>query len=98
MITKINAIQSLVPGAEVVIRDGVVEWHVPNVAPVTDEQIEQELIRLQAEYEANEYQRQRAAEYPSIADQLDMLYHDGLAGWKKEIDKVKNKYPKPEGK
>jgi hypothetical protein len=44
--TKINAIQSLVPDAQVVIRGGVVEWIVPSTAPVTDEQIQAELDRL----------------------------------------------------
>jgi hypothetical protein len=39
--------------------------------------IQTEITRLQAEYEAKEYQRQRATAYPSIADQLDTLYHGG---------------------
>ena len=47
-------------------------------------------------YELKEYQRQRAAEYPSFADQFDILYHGGYDAWKAEIDKVKEKYPKPE--
>jgi hypothetical protein len=45
-ITKIQAIQSLVPNAEVVIRGDVVEWIQPSTAPVTDEQIEAEYQRL----------------------------------------------------
>lgn len=45
-ITKIQAIQSLVPHAEVVICGDVVEWLVPSTAPVTDEQIEAEYQRL----------------------------------------------------
>lgn len=40
------------------------------------------------------YKAQRAAEYPSIADQLDVLFHDGLDGWKATIQAVKDKYPK----
>jgi hypothetical protein len=96
MIKKIQAILSLVPDAEVVIRDGAVEWHNPSTAPVTDAQIDAELARLQAEYDANEYQRERAAEYPSFADQFDLLYHGGYDAWKAQIDEIKNKYPKPE--
>ena len=47
-----------------------------------------------AQYEANEYQRQRASAYPSIADQLDKIYHEGIDAWKAQIAAVKNQYPK----
>lgn len=40
------------------------------------------------------YNELRALAYPSIADQLDMLYHGGYEGWKATIDAVKNTYPK----
>ena len=53
-----------------------------------------EVARLQADYAAKEYQRDRAKEYPSIADQLDTLYHSGLDAWKAQIKTVKDKYPK----
>jgi hypothetical protein len=42
----------------------------------------------------NAYKEQRAAEYPSIADQFDLLYHGGYDAWKAAIDAVKTKYPK----
>ena len=45
---------------------------------------------------ATQYQRDRASAYPSTADQLDMLYHQGIEGWKAEIKKVKDAHPKPE--
>ena len=48
-----------------------------------------------AEYEANQYQRDRADAYPSWQNQMDMLYHKGVAGWKAEIKKVKDANPKP---
>ena len=48
-----------------------------------------------AQYEANEYQRQRASAYPSIADQLDLIYHEGIDAWKAQIAAVKQEYPKP---
>jgi rhodanese-related sulfurtransferase len=60
----------------------------------TEEEVVAEVARLQAEYEAQEYQRQRAAEYPSFADQFDLLYHGGYDAWKAAIDAVKVKYPK----
>ena len=62
----------------------------------TKEEVLAEIVRLQAEYEYNQYQRERAVAYPSIQDQLDTLYHQGYDGWKATIDDVKNKYPKPE--
>ena len=50
---------------------------------------------LNAEYAALEYSRNRAKEYPSIEDQLDDIYHNGVAGWKTKIKAIKDKYPKP---
>jgi hypothetical protein len=41
-----------------------------------------------------EYKFQRAAEYPSIVDQFDLLYHGGYDAWKAAIQAVKDKYPK----
>lgn len=40
------------------------------------------------------YAEKRAAEYPSITDQLDLIYHDGIEAWKEVIDTIKTKYPK----
>jgi hypothetical protein len=96
MIEKIHAIISLVPNAEVVVRDNdIVEWISPSVAPITDKEINDEILRLQDEYNAKQYQRNRAQEYPAIADQLDYIYHNGIDAWKEDmIDPVKNKYPK----
>ncbi len=81
MIEKINAILSLVPNAEVVVRDNnIVEWINPSVAPITDAEIQAEIARLQADYDAKQYQRDRAKEYPSIVDQLDTLRSKPNAG------------------
>ena len=63
--------------------------------PIAD--IQAKMVELQAEYEANQYQRDRAKEYPSIQDQLDMQYWDKVNGtntWQDAINAVKNKYPK----
>ena len=49
---------------------------------------------VQAYIVANAYKGLRQAEYPSIADQLDTLYHSGLDAWKAQIKTVKDKYPK----
>lgn len=69
-------------------------WLDQNQTKPTEEEVAAEVARLQAEYEAKEYQRQRAAEYPSFADQFDLLYHGGYDAWKAAIDAVKTKYPK----
>ena len=50
---------------------------------------------LDAEAAAIAYHGQRKAEYPSIEDQLDDIYHNGVAGWKTTIKAIKDKYPKP---
>ena len=98
MITLFHAIQSLVPGAEVSvgIYDQEIVWHKPESAPVTLEQILQEQQRLQQAYDWQEYQRNRAREYPSIQEQLDALYHAGVfpAEMAARIRAVKAKYPR----
>ena len=55
------------------------------------------LAALQAAWdlENDSYKSQRKAEYPSIEDQLDTIYHSGVAGWKTKIKAIKDKYPKP---
>ena len=50
---------------------------------------------VEAYVAANAYKAQRAAEYPSYADQFDTIFHEGLDAWKAQIQAVKNKYPKP---
>ena len=51
------------------------------------------MATLKAEWEAKAYARSRATEYPSIANQLDDIYHNGVDEWKKTIKAVKDKYP-----
>jgi len=49
----------------------------------------------QVEDDANGYKTNRANEYPSIPDQLDDIFHNGLDAWKATIQTTKDKYPKP---
>ena len=88
------AMSKLRPNADWVIRGDTVDWSEQSQTKPTDAEIEAEIARLQAEYEAKQYQRDRAAEYPSIADQLDTLYHGGYDAWKAQVKAVKDKYPK----
>lgn len=56
-------------------------------------EINLELVNAWVDPEQYKYQRQQ--EYPSIADQLDYIYHNGIDAWKTNmIDPVKTKYPK----
>jgi hypothetical protein len=92
---KVNAIQSLCPGAQWLLRGETLEWLDTEQVQPTEAEITAEVARLQAEYDNNEYQRQRAQAYPSITDQLDTIYHEGIDAWKTQIAAVKQEYPKP---
>jgi hypothetical protein len=75
MITE--AILKINPNAEVVVRgDDIntceITWH-NGTTPISKADIEAKMVEVQAEYDANQYQRDRV--YPSIGDQLDMLWH-----------------------
>lgn len=50
-----------------------------------------------AERAASAYRAIRSTEYPPLQDQLDDIFHNGLDGWKANIQAVKDKYPKPSG-
>ena len=94
-ISKFEAIKSLEANAEfVMVEDVITEWHSEDITQPTDEAIATEQARLQAEYDAKEYARDRALEYPSIPDQLDDIFHNGLDGWEATIQTTKDKYPK----
>jgi len=67
----------------------------PDCAPISD--ADADAIRAekaQAALDALTYAQKRAAEYPSFADQFDLLYHGGETAWKAAIQAVKDKYPK----
>lgn len=70
-------------------------WRDLNIEKPTQEELETEVQRLQAEWDSKKYQRQRMAEYPNVEDQLDKIYHDGVDAWKADIQAIKDKYPKP---
>jgi hypothetical protein len=96
----VKVLESLRPGSQWSLNgdsyDGIF-WEEENDLSIpTEEEIITECERLQQEWENNQYQRDREKEYPKFAEQLDILYHKGYEGWKEEINKVKQKYPKPE--
>ena len=96
MIGIAHAIDSLTPTAEWSLREDVITWHSTDITQPTDSEITAEITRLQAEYDNAQYARDRAEAYPSIADQLDKIYHSGVAGWKADIKVIKDANPKPE--
>jgi tRNA A37 N6-isopentenylltransferase MiaA len=97
-----HAIKSLYPGAQFVLKNDSYEqldWKDTFHEKPSKEILLAEVDRLQAEYDKKEYQRLRAVEYPSIKDQLDMLYWDhrnGTSLWLNTIEYVKQKHPKSE--
>ena len=95
-IQRHEAITSLKPNSSFVLDGNKLNWFDEKQTEPTSAEIDAEIIRLQAEYDANQYQRDRKPEYPSMADQLDYIYHNGIAKWKSDIIKpVKDAHPKP---
>jgi len=64
-----------------------------NKIKIDEEKVKKEIEKLKNEIE---YQFLRKKEYPSIENQLDILYHEGFDSWKKKIKEIKDKYPKSE--
>lgn len=92
-----DAIHSLVPNAEFSISGNKyeeIEWYSENIPKPTLQEIDAELQRLQAEHDRKDYQRKREEAYPSIEEQLDLMYHGGYDAWKAAIQAVKDQFPK----
>ena len=62
--------------------------------PPTEKEIDTELARLQAEYDAQEYARKREAEYPSIQECVHAILDDDLDALQAKRAEIKTKYPK----
>ena len=96
MIRYLDAIVAINPDAKVIIKNEDLEqirW-LEGTTPISKENIQTKYNELKNDYDAKAYARKRAAEYPSIVDQLDDMYHNGIDGWKTTIKAVKDKYPK----
>ena len=102
----IKAILKINPNAKVIVRGDdienrdlgkvTIEW-LDDTTPIPVADIEAKMVEVQAEYDANQYQRDRATAYPSIQEQLDMQYWDNVNGttnWEDAIAKVKADNPK----
>jgi len=76
-----------------------IEWLDESQTIPTEQEVLDEITRLEQEYSNNAYQRLRANAYPTIQEQLDMQYWDSVNGtttWKDAIATVKSSYPKPD--
>ena len=100
-----DAILAINPDAQVAVnKDDIdnISW-INDTPVIPKEDIEAKMVELQAEYDGNQYQRNRTVRsenggYPTIGDQLDMIYHDQVDGtttFKDAIKAIKDAIPKP---
>lgn len=90
-ISIIDGILAINPNAKVSVRGSDIEsceiqW-LEGTTEISKADIKAKMVSM-------EYIPKRASEYPSIAEQLDDLYHNGIDGWKETIKAIKDKYPK----
>jgi len=102
----INSIIALNPDAQITVDNDSVDqiiWHDGNPTNITKAQILAKQVELKSAFDALQYQRDRTYiigtnTYPSIGDQLDMMWHDkkdGTTTWEDAIQAVKDAHPKP---
>ena len=91
-----SAILAINPSAQVSVNAedlDQITWHA-DTPVISKSDIQAKQAELKADYDSKQYQRKREKEYPSIPDQLDDIYHNGIDGWKATIKVTKDKYPK----
>ena len=101
-----NALDSLTPNAgwswDGKTYEGI-SWHPDNTDDLpTKAELDAEVTRLQTEYDAKQYQRDRAVSYPALAEQFDKLWHDinngtldNTGAFYTALKEVKDNNPKP---
>jgi len=98
MITTIDALQSLKPNAEWVLRGDVLEWLDSEQTEPTALELSNEVTRLQAVYDSQLYARTRKAKY-DLLNQDEMRFDDqanSTTTWVDTINAIKTAHPKPE--
>ena len=96
MIDTTDALQSLKPKAEWVLRGDELEWLDAVQTEPTQVEIDAEVIRLQTEYDSQEYARNRKVEYDQL-NQYEMMFDDeenGTTTWVDAINEIKGRHPK----
>lgn len=90
----LSAILAIDANAECVVKNediNNIDW---TSTPIAVVDIQAKMTELSTAYNNLDYARKRAAEYPSIEEQLDKIYNDGIDAWKVVIKATKDKYPK----
>lgn len=95
----IHAIQWDGTSGEIEYKDGRPNLIITDISSYNFESLFSTEKQTIADVEANRianmtYAEKRQVEYPSIGDQLDDIYHNGIDGWKGTIKTIKDKYPK----
>ncbi len=98
MTSILSAILAINPNAEATLKSedfSTITWH-NGTTPIAEADILAKQKELQTAYDNNKYQRDRAEAYPSIGEQLDLIYHAGQGGdaFQAAIKAVKDKHPK----
>ena len=97
MITTVEALHSLTPNAQWVLRGDVLEWLDSEQTEPTALELSNEVTRLQAEYDSQAYARNRKAEYDQL-NQFEMQFdddRDSTTTWVDKINEIKGRHPKP---
>ena len=97
MINTTDALQSLTPNAEWVLRGDVLEWLDSEQTEPTALELSNEVTRLQAVYDSQLYARTRKAKY-DLLNQDEMRYDDlvnNTTTWRDGIAAIKAAHPKP---
>ena len=95
-IDRINAINSLKPNAKFSWLGDVITWLDAEQTEPTTSEIDAEVIRLQAVYDAQAYARNRKAEYDQL-NQFEMQFdddRDSTTTWVDKINEIKGRHPK----
>ena len=93
----VNAIWSIKPKSQFAVGTtyASLEWLDDTQAKPTEQEFNDAVTAWNTEYDAQEYARNRQAEYPDWGSQLNKIYDDGVTKWKSEmVDPVKAKWPK----
>ena len=91
-----NAIHWKFPDHSISTQDNEITAFDPGPIP-TQVEIDGYIVEYEAHLKATEYMKKRKIEYPSIEDQLDIIFWDkknGTTEWEDSIQVIKNKYPK----
>ena len=95
-VSRISAILSLKPKANLIMRDNDIEWLDAVQTEPTQAEIDAEVIRLQAVYDSQEYARKRKEEYDQL-NQFEMQFDDkenSTTTWVDKINEIKGRHPK----